>query len=57
MKIDLKKTAKFLHSVEVSPALGNHNIIAVTRKNGDIENLDIVMWGGHEKEKSRDNRG
>lgn len=53
MKIDLKKTAKFLHSIEVSPNLGDHNIIAVTRKNGDVENLDIVMWGGHEEKRGK----
>lgn len=55
LKIDLKQTTKMLTSIDVNPLFGNHHIIEVVKKTDDIEHVEIVMWGGHEREeKSND---
>lgn len=53
MKLDLKRTTTTLISFDVNPMFGNHNIIEVVKQIGDVENVEIVMWGGHEREEKR----
>ena len=49
--MNLKRTQKAMRALSVPSSLGDHHIFETRTRDGESEDVHIVMWGGHKNKR------